>query len=72
MLDFPVGSSGFIGSILSFPTVSDDPHQLNTYKEALKALDTANWIKSMDEEMDALLKNATWTVIKHPEHAKVL
>ncbi len=58
--------------MLSFPAVSDDLHQSKTYKEALKAPDAADWTKSMYEEMDALLKNATWTVVNCLEHAKVL
>ncbi|KAH9697805.1 Integrase catalytic domain-containing protein [Citrus sinensis] len=34
-----------------------------SYREAVKSSDPRNWIKAMEEEIDSLIKNKTWTLV---------
>ncbi|KAH9752456.1 hypothetical protein KPL71_014688 [Citrus sinensis] len=37
-----------------------------SYKEAVRGSDNSNWIKAMEEEMDSLIQNKTWTLVQNP------
>ncbi|KAL5549175.1 hypothetical protein UlMin_004406 [Ulmus minor] len=43
-----------------------------SYKEAISCKDCSYWIKAMKIEMDSLLKNRTWTLVKKPEKQKIV
>ncbi|KAH9670481.1 hypothetical protein KPL70_017006 [Citrus sinensis] len=43
-----------------------------SYREAVKSSNKSNWIKAMDEEMDSLIKNKTWTLIPNPGNRRLV
>lgn len=43
-----------------------------TYEEAIKSIESKEWRKSIDEELEAHHKNETWTLVKKPSNAKVI
>ncbi len=46
--------------------VDDDLIEPLTYSEAVGGTNSEKWKKSMDEEMDALIANKTWILVKPP------
>ena len=38
-----------------------------TYKEAMESKDKDKWLKAMNDEIDPLLKNKTWTLVDKVE-----
>src|SRR5882762_2597585 len=46
-----------------------DPH---TYKQAMNSQDVLHWKKAMLDEINALLKNGTWNVVRLPEGEKAI
>lgn len=38
-----------------------------TYKEAMASRDKDKWLKAMNEEIDSLLKNRTWSLVDKVE-----
>ena len=45
---------------------------LVTYKEAVTCKEKESWKKAMDEEMESLLKNQTWILVKRPKQQKLV
>ena len=43
-----------------------------SYREAVKSSDPGNWIKAMEEEMDSLIKNKTWTLVTNPGNRRLV
>lgn len=43
-----------------------------TFQEAITGKDKENWIKAMENEMQSLKENDTWTLISPPENTKVV
>lgn len=43
-----------------------------SYKEAIASDDSARWIAAMEEELESLLKNRTWVLVKLPKGKKVV
>ncbi|KAH9801638.1 hypothetical protein KPL71_001098 [Citrus sinensis] len=43
-----------------------------SYREAVKGSDSSNWIKAMEEEMDSLNKNKTWTLVQDPGNRRLV
>jgi sensor histidine kinase regulating citrate/malate metabolism len=42
-------------------TASDGITEPTTYDEAMKSPQCAQWVKAMQDEMDSLVENETWT-----------
>ncbi|KAH9781781.1 hypothetical protein KPL71_008610 [Citrus sinensis] len=42
------------------------------YREAVKGSDNSNRIKAMEEEMDSLNKNKTWTLVQNPGNRRLV
>ena len=49
--------------------VEDDP---KTYKEAMLSRDVAFWKEAINDEMDSLLFNNTWTIVDLPPGSKAI
>ena len=49
--------------------VEDDP---KTYKEAMLSRDITFWKEAINDEMDSLLFNNTWTIIDLPSGSKAI
>ncbi|KAH9754460.1 hypothetical protein KPL71_015451 [Citrus sinensis] len=52
-------------------------HEINddepkTYQEAITSKNNLEWKKAMDEEVESLMKNETWKLIKKPEKKKAV
>ncbi|KAL5548153.1 hypothetical protein UlMin_003384 [Ulmus minor] len=43
-----------------------------TFKEAISCKVSLDWINAMKTEMNSLLKNQTWTLVKKPEKQKIV
>lgn len=43
-----------------------------TYEEAVHSINKNEWIKSINEELEAHKKNETWTLVEKPPNAKVI
>ena len=52
------------------PILRDDTN-LST-KDALLGLDSIKWRMAMEEEMKALIKNATWTLVEPPKKCQII
>ena len=52
------------------PTLSDDTNL--SAKDALSGPDSIKWRKAMEEEMKALLKNGTWTLVEPPKDRQII
>ena len=52
------------------PILSDDTNLSAKY--ALSGLDSIKWRKAMEEEMKALLKNGTWTLVEPPKDRQII
>ena len=52
------------------PTLSDDTNL--SAKDALSGSDSIKWRKAMEEEMKALLKNGTWTLVEPPKDRQII
>ncbi len=52
---------------LNFCLFTDAPE---TFKEAMKAQDSARWKEAMDAEMNSLLQNDTWELVELPQGRK--
>ncbi|KAH9803501.1 hypothetical protein KPL71_001790 [Citrus sinensis] len=50
--------------------INDD--ELKTYQEAITSKNSLEWKKAMDEEVESLIKNETWKLIKKPEKKKAV
>lgn len=50
------------------PSYEADRVEPETYKKALNSKDRMNWLKVMDEEMESLLVNMTWTLVDKPKN----
>lgn len=48
---------------------SDEPE---TYQEALRSGNWVKWEGAFEDEMDSLMKNHTWNLVKRPEKQKVI
>ena len=44
----------------------------STYEEAIKCKESQKWWKTMKEEIDSLLKNGTWILVKNPGTQKLI
>lgn len=44
----------------------------NSFLEATRCTDSKEWIAAMDDEMNSLIENETWTLTKLPEGRKVV
>ena len=44
----------------------------NTYQEAIESKDKAKWIEAMEDEMNSLKVNNTWTLIEVPKGQKLI
>ena len=42
------------------------------YKEAMKSEDAVEWKAAIEEEVNSLLANQTWTLVKHPEGRNII
>jgi len=42
------------------------------YSEAISSDDSTKWIAAMQEEVESLLKNQTWELVKLPEGKRVI
>lgn len=49
--------------------VFEDP---NTYEQAIKSQNSAEWSKAMDDEMDSLKHNNTWDLIERPVNRHIV
>ncbi|KAH9671115.1 hypothetical protein KPL70_017228 [Citrus sinensis] len=49
-----------------------DTDEPRTYSEAVKGNESGKWKAAMDEEMQSLFKNHTWTLIEKPPNKKVV
>ncbi|KAH9679108.1 reverse transcriptase Ty1/copia-type domain-containing protein [Citrus sinensis] len=52
-------------------------HEINdnepkTYQEAITSKNSLEWKRAMDEEVESLMKNETWKLIKKPEKKKAI
>ena len=52
------------------PILSDDTNL--SAKDALSGSDSIKWRKAMEEEMKALLKNGTWTLVEPPKDRQII
>lgn len=43
-----------------------------TYAAAIKSKQSENWKQAMDEELNALEENKTWTLVEKPEHGTII
>ena len=53
-------------------TVDGDAREPESYHEARRDADWVLWKEGMDEEMDSLLKNHTWTAVTKPKGQRVI
>jgi len=53
-------------------TIEGDEREPSNYKEALRDEDWELWKEGMNEEMDSLLKNHTWTAVTKPKGQRVI
>ena len=44
----------------------------STYEEAIRCRENQKWIKAMREEIDSLLKNGTWILVRDPGTQKLI
>lgn len=44
----------------------------NSYSDAMSSDDSSKWKRAMDQEMHALEKNETWTLVKLPENRRAI
>jgi len=43
-----------------------------SYEEAITGREASNWIKAMNEEIDSLKKNTTWTLVDSPTNCSII
>jgi len=43
-----------------------------SYEEAITNKEAANWIEAMNEEIDSLKRNATWTLVDPPKNYSII
>lgn len=43
-----------------------------SYFEAVNSIDRLKWIQAINEEMDSLMKNQTWTLVHKPEGQRLI
>lgn len=43
-----------------------------TYEEAIRCKESEKWLKAMREEIESLLKNGTWILVKNPGTQKLV
>lgn len=48
---------------------SEEPER---YQEALRSVNWDKWKEAFESEMDSLMKNRTWNLVKRPEKQKVI
>ena len=53
-----------------FSLIAD--HEPVSYEEATTCNDAKNWTKAMDEEIDSLRKNETWTLVEPPKSHPII
>ncbi len=44
----------------------------STYLEAIQSADSEKWVVAMNEEMESLYKNGTWTLVTPPKGKKIV
>lgn len=49
-----------------------DDNEPSTYKAAISASESAQWLAAMGEEMESLHKNQIWKLVRLPAHRKVV
>ena len=48
-----------------------DSGELECYEEAMQVEHINKWEQGMDEEMDSLVRNQTWDLVKFPGYFKI-
>ena len=49
-----------------------DNAEPRTYEEAIGSLEKSRWLNAMNDEMESLVKNRTWSLVKKPEKQKLI
>lgn len=63
---------GYLSAEALITTVDGDKLEPSSYLEALQDDDWDLWKGGMDDEMDSLIKNHTWTVVKRPKGQRLI